>query len=126
MTVKAPAPVVFSRMPLAAPLELTLRNLTPPAPIVVFAMLMAVPVVVTAVLDAFVAVTVPPPVALKALFEPVERVRLPEKLMNAPVLPVSAMPVPPLLVIAPVNDFVPAVSPEIETGLPELSLIVPS
>src|SRR5437588_12213880 len=111
-------------MPFAAPLELTLKNFTPPAPIVVLAMLTAVPVVVTAVLEVFVAVTVPPPVALNAVFDPVESVRLPEKLMVAPVFVVGEMPVPPLWVVAPGNDFVPPVPPAMETGRPDLSLTV--
>src|SRR5260221_5493220 len=116
MTVNGPAPVVLRLMRLAAPLELTLRNFTPAPPIVVLLMLTPVPVVVTIVLAVFEAVTVPPPVALKAVLEPVERVRLPEKLIVAPVLLVSEMPVPPLFVMAPVNDFVPTGGVAIETG----------
>jgi len=81
-------------MPLPAPLADTLFHLSPAAPIVVLAMLIAVPVVVVTVLVVSVAVTVPPPVALKPVWDPVVSDRAPVKLIVAPVLLVREMPLP--------------------------------
>src|SRR5581483_8864532 len=57
-------PVLFSTMPLAAPLADTLLNFNPLAPIVVFATFSAAPGVGVNVLVVLVPVTVPPPLAL--------------------------------------------------------------
>ena len=66
VTVNAPAPVLLSTMPLAAPFDaITLRKVRPLAPMVVLATLSAVPVVVASVFVDPVTLTVPPPVALK-------------------------------------------------------------
>src|SRR5204862_3770894 len=83
------------------------------APIVVFSTSSAVPVDVASVLTIvvlfWVALTVPPPVALKAVLLPaVERLRPPVKLIVAPVLVWRLMP-RPLSVIAPLKAIVPAV-----------------
>src|SRR5947209_3393385 len=94
-------PVVLRMMPfdvLFAPEpDEMLRNVRPAAPMVVFETLRAVPAVVESVLTIevlfCVAVTVPPPVAVKESFEPVERLRPPVKAMVAPVLFVSVIPV---------------------------------
>ena len=85
-------------------------------PIFVLATLRAVPLVVVNVLtSAPVAAglhgfssqtfTIPPPVAVKAGFVPVERASPPEKVTAAPVLPVNETPVLvlPLSVMAPLN-----------------------
>src|SRR5438445_13560668 len=85
-------PVLVITMPLDGlvllPVTLILRNVRPLAPMVVFATLSAVPVVVVSVLTIVVlfcvAVTVPPPVAVKALFAPVDNERPP---VNATVAP---------------------------------------
>src|SRR3954466_890733 len=105
-TVRPPnEPVVLRMMPFVGPLAAVpaemLRNFRPEAPIVVFATLSAVPVVVVSVLVVLVAVTVPPPVATKAGFEPVLRVRVPVKPIVEPVLLVSATPVPAVALIVP-------------------------
>src|SRR5436305_14593852 len=128
-TVRAPAPVLLSRMPLTGPdapvPAETLFHLIPEAPIVVLATLIALPVVVTSVLAVLVAVTVPPPVAVKASLAPVERVIWPEKLIVAPVLLFRKMPWPlPLIVL--VKDLVPPVVLVTETARPEEPLMVPS
>ena len=86
------APVLLSTMPLVAPLDEMLLNFRPLAPMVVFATLSAVAVVVVRVLVVSVAVTVPPPVAVKAGLAPVDTVSAPVKLIVAPVLLVSEMP----------------------------------
>src|SRR3954470_1494540 len=87
LTVTPPeAPVVLSTIPFAPPLAEILRNFSPEAPIVVFATLRAVPVVVVRVLVVSVADTVPPPVALKAVLEPVLSVSVPVKSIVDPVL----------------------------------------
>ena len=72
VTVKPPdAPVLFRKMPFEPPFEEMLRNVRPLAPMVVLATLSAVPVVVVSVFTIevlfCVALTVPPPVALKAV-----------------------------------------------------------
>src|SRR5262249_4895277 len=64
VTLKKPVEPVWSRtMPLTAPLDEMLRNVTPLAPIVVLATLRAVPVVVVMVFAVPWTVMVPPPVA---------------------------------------------------------------
>src|SRR4051812_6858716 len=79
VTVSPPLdPVVLSTIPLGAPFADMLRNVSPLPPIVVFATLSAVPVVVASVLVAPVTFAVPPLVALKAAFVPVERLTPPE------------------------------------------------
>jgi hypothetical protein len=86
-------PVLLSTIPFTAPFEEMLRNLRPEAPIVVLDTLSALPVVVVSVLAVSVAVTVPPPVALNAVFVPVLRFSVPVKLID-PVLLVSSTPLP--------------------------------
>ena len=72
-TVSPPAlPVALRRMPLAAPFALTDRNFRPVAPIVVLSTTSVEPVVLVRVEVVSEAVTVPPPVALKALSAPDE------------------------------------------------------
>ena len=67
--------------------------------------------------------TVPPPVAVKAGFAPVDRIRPPEKRIVAPVLLVSEMPLPsPSLpsVMAPVKLLVPPVVLATDDQLPDI------
>ncbi|MBK7473434.1 MAG: hypothetical protein IPI73_25140 [Betaproteobacteria bacterium] len=97
VTVNAPLePVVLRMIPLAPPLAEMLRKVSPLAPMVVLATFSAVPVVVASVLTMlvlfWVALTVPPPVAVKAGLAPVLRFMPPVKLMVPPVLLVSEMP----------------------------------
>ena len=73
--------VVFSTIPLAAPLDEMLRKVRSSAPMVVLTTLSAVPVVVVRVLSGAVptplvsvTTTVPPPVALNAVLPPVDAV----------------------------------------------------
>ena len=108
---------------LEPPLLEMLRNSRLFAPIVVLATLSAVAVVVVIVLTSapvaaglhgFSSQTliVPPPVAVNAALAPVERTRPPEKVIVAPVLLVSEMPLPsPSLpsVMAPVKLLAPPV-----------------
>src|SRR5215471_7277764 len=113
VTVRLPAPVALSAIPLAAPFDEMVRNVSPLVPIVVLATFSAVPVVVVSVLATAVPVmhgfssqtlTVPPLVALNAVFAPVDRTRPPEKV----IVPLSLLsrltpvPVPAVLEIAPV------------------------
>src|SRR5438105_336577 len=69
-TVRPSAPVLLRTMPFTAPFDEMLRNVKPLAPMVVFATFRAVPVVVVSVLMmvvlSWVALTVPPPVAVNA------------------------------------------------------------
>ena len=131
-------PVWFRMMPFGAPLAEMLRNVRPLAPIVVLATLSAVPVVVVIVLTRAPAaglhgfssqtLTVPPPVAVKAALAPVDSSRPPEKVIVAPVLLVSEMPLPsPSLpsVMAPVKLLAPPVVFAIDTSWPTSSVIVP-
>jgi hypothetical protein len=110
VTVKAPAPVLLTLIPVAAPLDEILRKVRPLAPMVVLATFSAVAVAVVRVLTMlvlfWVAVTVPPPVALKAVFVPVLALIPPLKLIVAPLLLVKVIPVsvsvtPPLKVTLP-------------------------
>jgi len=95
------APVVLRTIPLAAPFVEMLRNFRPAAPIVVFATLRVVPVVDVSVLAVSVAVTVPPPVALKAVFVKELRVRVPVNEIVEPVLLVRSTPLPVVVLIVP-------------------------
>ena len=72
------------------------------------------PVVVASVLPELVAVTVPPPVAENAVWVPVEAVILPVMVIVAPVLLVSEMPVP-VSPIAPETVIVPPLRLAIES-----------
>ena len=102
VTVRPPlAPVVLSTIPFVAPLAEMLRNVSPDAPILVLVTVNAVPVVDVNVLAVSVEVTVPPPVALKAVFVPDEIVSVPVKLIVEPVLLVRSMPLPVVEVIVP-------------------------
>src|SRR5256885_1032022 len=105
-----------------------LRNVRPLAPIVVFATLRAAAFgavsVLTIVVLSWVAVTVPPPVALKAILAPVERLKPPVRLIVAPVLVLKRMPLAVLL-MAPLKTTVPPVLFWICTGRPPPALIVP-
>ena len=97
VTVSPPlVPVELSTMPLVAPFDAMLRKVNPAAPIVVFATFRAVPVVVVMVFTMLVlfcvAVTVPPPVAVKAALAPVFKVSPALKAIVAPVLPVREIP----------------------------------
>jgi hypothetical protein len=102
-------------MPGLAPLEEMLWNLSPAEPIVVLATLSAVAVVVVRLLPVPVAATVPPPVAVKAVLLPVDRVIAPEKLTVAPVLLFRKTPVLPLPLTAPPRLTVLAVAPSTST-----------
>src|SRR4051812_7469557 len=111
VTVRPPLlPVLSKLMPTPAVPEavpaLTAWKLRPLAPIVVFATLSAVALLVDRVLLAPVAVTVPPPVAVKAGSEPVLSVSAPVKAIVEPVLLVSETPTPEVTFIVPpyVND----------------------
>src|SRR3954470_24809434 len=107
VTVRLPVePVMSSTIPFTAgvagaPAEM-LRKVSPVAPIVVLTTLSAVPLVVLSVLAAPVTVTVPPPVAAKAAFAPVDNVSVlvkeivePVLLDNEPRAPPVAFSVPP-------------------------------
>src|SRR5581483_6243962 len=89
-TVTVPLPVVASAMPLAGPLAAVpaemLAKVRPLAPTVVLLTFSAVPVVVVSVLALLVLLTVPPPVALKAVLVVVLAVIWPLKLIVAPLL----------------------------------------
>src|SRR6266540_6958835 len=89
-----PSPVVPEPVPALIDL-----NVRPLAPIVVPVTLSAVLVVVARVLELPVTVTVPPLVAVKAAFEPVERLTPPENVTPPPEPPWSLLssrtPVPP-------------------------------
>src|ERR1043165_9966866 len=128
VTVNPPLlPVLFSTIPLAAPLAEILLKIRLPAPIVTPFTLMAVPVPLVMVLPVPCTVTVPPPVALKPTPDEVVRERLlPLKLMVAPVLDVRliALPVEVLSVFVPVPLMlmVPPVSLLIE--IPVMALFV--
>src|ERR1700720_396041 len=136
-TVNTPeAPVLLSTMPLAGPEAAvpadTLFHLSPAAPIVVLATLTAVPVVVVTVLVVFVAVTVPPPVAVKPGLAPVDRVSAPVKLIVAPVLLDSEMPLPVSLTVldrvtvSPVRLDTATELPEVLViGIPRVTLPLP-
>src|SRR5829696_1630877 len=101
-TVRLPLePVVLSTIPLAPPLAVMLRNFNPPAPIVVLATLRAVPVVVVSVLAVSVAVTVPPPVAAKAGFVPVLRVKVALNPIVEPALLLNDTPLPEVTLRVP-------------------------
>ena len=110
-------------IPLAAPFDVMLRNVTPLAPIVVFATLSAVPVVEVRVLTIdvlfCVTLTVPPevaagpgPVAVNAAFVPVLNAMPPVKFRVAPLLAFRNMPVP-----------VPPMAPERATVPPVLFMM---
>src|SRR5206468_12949087 len=110
----AAGPVVSRIMRLPAefapvPAEM-LRNVNPAAPISVLATSRPVPELEARVLTIdvlfWVAVTVPPPVAVKAAVELVLMAMPPVKLIVAPVLPVRLMPVPGSVVVA-VRQIVP-------------------
>src|ERR1051325_5077864 len=112
--VKAPEPVVSSVTPLLVPpLDVMLRNVRPDAPMVVPVTLSALPVVVVSVLTIevlfCVALTVPPPVAVKASLVAVDRVKPPVQLKVAPVLEFrkTPRPVPLFEVMAPPKANVP-------------------
>src|SRR5205085_6424479 len=95
--------------PAEPPLALTLKNVTFAAPMVVLAMLTPMPPAAETVLDEFVAVTVPPPVALNAVPVVVVRPRFPLNAIVAPVLVVRliAFAVDVDAVIAPLKVYVP-------------------
>src|SRR5580765_7717438 len=123
VTVRPPlVPVVLSTIPSAAPFDEMLLKFSPLAPIVVFATFSAVPVVVASVLFDPVTLTVPPPVALNAVFAPVEAMTPPVRLIVAPVLLLRMIPLP-VDETAPPRVTVPAVRPEIATALPALVVI---
>src|SRR3954451_8139164 len=67
VTDRPPEPVLFRTMPLAAPFDEMSWKVMPPAPIVVPETLRPIPAPELIVLLAFVAVTVPPPLASNAL-----------------------------------------------------------
>src|ERR1700730_1965564 len=106
-------PVVLSTIAelALAVVEVMLLNFRLLAPIVVLATLTAVAVVVVIVLLIPVALTVPPPVAVKATLPAVLRMMSLVKLIVAPVLTLRMMPVPvpPLEVITPPSVIVPPV-----------------
>src|SRR6185437_8906349 len=115
VTVSPPdEPVEFSEMPGLAPLDEMLWNFRPLAPMVVLWTVSAVAVVVVIVLPEALAVTVPPPVAEKAVCVPVLSVSTPAKPIEAPVLPDSEIPVP-LSVMLPLMPTTPPVWLAIET-----------
>src|SRR5262245_23463572 len=112
VTVSPPlAPVLFRTMPLAAPLDEMLLNVSPLAPMVVFATFRAVPVCELIVLFDPVTLTVPPPVALNPVPLVVVIARLPLlKVIVPPVLlvrltavavVVDAVTEPPNVVVPP-------------------------
>src|SRR5215469_11864218 len=120
VTVRPPeVPVLDRLIPGLAPLDETAWKFSPPVPIVVPDTLTAVAVVVVAVLPDPVAVTVPPPVAENAVFPPVLRVSVPPKLIVAPVLPLSEIPVWLSLMFPPMVS-VPPVRPATDTECPVL------
>src|SRR3954468_9354435 len=98
-------PVELSTIPFVGPLAAVpaemLLNVSPLAPIVVLVTLRAVPVVVASVLVAPVTVTVPPPVAAKAAFAPVDNVSVFEKDIVEPVLLVNETPAPEVTLSVP-------------------------
>lgn len=116
-------PVLFSDMPVGAPLAEMLRKVMSLAPIVVFATTNALAVVVV-IMFVPVTLSVPPPVAFKAMFAPVLSVMPPEKVFVEPVLLVRVIPVP-VSVSAPVNVALPPVLLVISTESPEVLLMVP-
>jgi hypothetical protein len=89
----AAVPVAFRTIPLAAPFDEMLRNVSPLPPIFVLVTVSAAPDVVVSVLTIevlfWVALTVPPPVAVNAALAPVLALIPPVKLIVAPVLLVS-------------------------------------
>src|SRR5262245_50250716 len=89
-------PVLLRTMPLVGPLAAVpaemLRKVGPRAPMFVLVTFRAVPVVVAIVLVEPVTLTVPPPVALKALLAPVDNVTPPLNVIVPLVLLVSEMP----------------------------------
>src|SRR5207247_8737335 len=87
-----------------------------------FSTFSAIPVVVASVLLAPVTLTVPLPVALRALLLPVLAVTPPVRLIVAPVFPVRLMPVPVSL-IAPLKEVVPPLRPDTVTEWPALPAI---
>src|SRR4051794_30345480 len=99
-TVRPPEePVLFRKMPFPPvpeppPAVIDLK-VTPDDPIVLLSTFRAVPLVVVSVLFEPVTLTVPPPIALKALLPPVFAVTPPVRLIVALVLLVSDIPVPP-------------------------------
>src|SRR2546427_9063064 len=129
VTVKPPPlPVAFRMMPLVGPLApvpaLMLRNVNPLAPIVVVATFNAVPVVVVNVFAPPITLTVPPPVAVNALFVLVLSVTPPLKLIVAPVFEFRKMPVP-VPVTGPAKVTVPPVLLTTLTCRPPEFWIVP-
>src|SRR5258705_10120962 len=126
VTVSPPVELVVLRiMPfdaLFAPVpDVMLRNVNPEAPMMVFVTFSAVPDVVESVLTIvvlfWVALTVPPPVAVNESFAPVLRLMPPVKLIVAPVLALRITPVPVPLFdeTAPPRLIVPLVLPVIST-----------
>src|SRR4051794_7628100 len=134
VTVKAPAPVVSSVIPLfVPPVDEMLRKVNPVPPIVVFCTISGEPDVVVSVLTIvvlfWVTLTVPPLVAVKAALAPVERTRPPEKLMVPLSLLSRLTPVPPVLVTAPVNwtrPGVPVLRLVTSTARPAALVMVPA
>ena len=126
ITIRPPlGPVLFRMIPFAPPLAEILRKIRFPAPMDVLTTFSAVPVVVIRVLVAFVALTMPPPVALKAGLAPVESVSAPMKLTVEPVFALRLTPVPDPL-IAPLKVAVPPVLLAILTERAALLPIVPA
>ena len=80
----------------------------------------AAPLVVATVLSAPVTLTVPPPVAVKAAFAPVERSIFPLRLIVPPVLLVRLMPepLPPVSAMSPDRVIAPPVRPLMRTACP--------
>src|SRR5689334_19234748 len=131
------APVVSKTIPLAAPFDEMLWNVSPLAPMFVLETVSAVPVVVSIVFAVPVTLTVPPPVALKPAPEVVSMLRPPllkvivcpepvdENAADAPVLSVFVVPLnvvePPVLpdiVMPPPASFVSLMWPESEIDPP--------
>jgi hypothetical protein len=98
-------PVLLSTIPLVGPVPGVpaemLRNFRPDAPIVVLATLSAVPVELVSVLAVSDALTVPPPVALKAVVPPELSDSVPVKESVEPVLLVRSTPLPAVVVTVP-------------------------
>ena len=87
--------------------------------------LSALPVVVVRVLSAWVAVTMPEPVEVKASLAPVERSMSPVKLVAwPPEFWLRMMPVPPLSQMAPEMVVVPPVRFWMSTARPAVLVIV--
>ena len=128
----AVAPVLLSTMPLVAPLAEMLVKCSPSPPIAVLATLRAVPVVVVRELwtpFGSLTTTVPPPVALKAGLDPVDRMSPPSKRTVATALADIEIPPPsPSLrsVMRPLKSFVPRFWLATLTSCPTSSVIVPS